>query len=49
MAVTSPRVIDALRPSGPMPADQFFLLAQSEAARAGLTLSASARYFKLER
>jgi hypothetical protein len=49
MAVASPRVIDALRPSGPVPADQFFLLAQSEAARAGLTLSASARYFKLER
>jgi hypothetical protein len=49
MAVASPRVIDALRPSGPVQADQFFLLAQSEAARSGLTLSASARYFKLER
>jgi len=49
LAVASPRLLEALRPSRPMPADQFFLLAQSEAARAGLTLSATARYFKLER
>jgi serine/threonine protein kinase len=49
MAVASPRVMDALRPPQPVPAEQFFLLASSEATRAGLTLSASARYFKLER
>jgi serine/threonine-protein kinase len=49
LAVASPRLLEALRPSRPVPADQFFLLAQSEAARAGLTLSATARYFKLER
>jgi serine/threonine-protein kinase len=49
MAVASPRVIDALRPAKPMQADQFFLLALSEAERAGLKLSATARYFKLER
>jgi serine/threonine-protein kinase len=49
LAVASPRLLEALRPSRPVPADQFFLLVQSEAARAGLTLSATARYFKLER
>jgi serine/threonine protein kinase len=49
LAVVSPRLLEALRPSRPVPADQFFLLAQSEAARAGLTLSATALYFKLER
>jgi len=49
MAVASPRVMDALRPPQPAQAEQFFLLALSEATRAGVTLSASARYFKLER
>jgi hypothetical protein len=49
MAVASPRVIDALRPARPVQADQFFLLALSEASRAGMTLSATARYFKLEK
>lgn len=49
IAVASPRVIDALRPARPVQADQFFLLAVSEASRAGLTLSAAARYFKLEK
>jgi serine/threonine-protein kinase len=49
MAVASARIIDALRPAKPMQADQFFLLALSEADRAGLKLSATTRYFKLER
>jgi serine/threonine-protein kinase len=49
IAVASPRVMDTLRPPQPMQAEQFFLLALSEAARAGVTLSASARYFKLDR
>jgi serine/threonine-protein kinase len=48
MAVASPRVMDALRPPQPVQAESFFLLALSEASRAGLTLSASARYFKLD-
>jgi predicted Ser/Thr protein kinase len=49
MAVASPGVIEALRPRGPVQADQIFLLAMSEASRAGAALSATARYFKLER
>jgi eukaryotic-like serine/threonine-protein kinase len=49
MVVASPRAIDALRPGRPVRADQFFSLARGEAGRAGLTLSASARYFKLEK
>ena len=49
IAIASPRVMDALRPPQPVQAEQFFLLALSEASRAGLTLSAGARYFKLER
>jgi serine/threonine-protein kinase len=49
MAVASSRVIDALRPATPVQADQFFLLALSEAERTGQKLSATARYFKIER
>ncbi len=49
MAIASPRLIEALRPSRPVQADQFFLLALSESRRANLTLSANARYFKIER
>ena len=49
MVIAGPRVIDTLRPTQPIAADQFFLLAQSEAARSGLTLTASARYFTLEK
>ena len=48
MAVASAKVMEALRPRQPVQADQFFLLALSEAARSGVTLSASARYFKLQ-
>jgi len=48
MAVASAKVLEALRPRQPVQADQFFLLAQSEAARSGVALSASARYFKLQ-
>jgi serine/threonine protein kinase len=49
MAVAGPRVIDSLRPTQPVAADQFFLLVQSEASRGGLALTASARYFVLEK
>ena len=49
MVVASPNVMDTLRPAQPVQADQFFLIALSEANRAGITLRASARYFKLER
>jgi serine/threonine-protein kinase len=49
MAVASPRVVDALRQSGPIPADQFFQQALGDAQRGATTLAASARYFTIER
>ena len=49
MAVASPRVLDSLRQPRPTPADQFFLQALSEAQRTNMTVSASARYFQLEK
>jgi serine/threonine-protein kinase len=49
MAVTTPRVLDSLRQPRPTPADQFFLQAFSEAQRANLTISASARYFTIQK
>jgi serine/threonine protein kinase len=49
MAVTTPRVLDSLRQPRPMPADQFFLQALSEAQRANVTMNASARYFMIQK
>jgi serine/threonine-protein kinase len=49
MAVASPRVVDALRRPDPIPADQFFPQILSEAQRSAVTLTASARYFTIER
>jgi serine/threonine protein kinase len=49
MAVASPRIVDALRPSGPIPADQFFQQVLGDAQRGAIALAASARYFTIER
>jgi len=49
MAITSPRVLDSLRQPRPTPADQFFLQAISEAQRANITMSASARYIMVQK
>jgi protein kinase-like protein len=49
MAVASPRVVDALRQSGPVPADQFFQQVLGDAQRGATMLAASARYFTIER
>jgi len=49
MAVTSPRVLDSLRQPRPTPADQFFFQAISEAQRANITMSASARYIMIQK
>jgi serine/threonine protein kinase len=49
MAVASPRVVDALRQSGPTPADQFFQQALGDVQRSATSLAASARYFTIER
>jgi serine/threonine protein kinase len=49
MAVTTPRVLDSLRQPRPLPADQFFLQAMSEAQRANLTINAAARYVTIQR
>jgi predicted Ser/Thr protein kinase len=49
MAVTTPRVLDSLRQPRPMPADQFFLQALSEAQRANVTMNASARYVMIQK
>jgi hypothetical protein len=49
MAVATPRVLDSLRQPRLTPADQFFLQAFSEAQRANLTISASARYFTIQK
>lgn len=49
MAVATPRVLDSLRQPRPTPADQFFLQALSEAQRSNMPVSASARYFQLEK
>jgi serine/threonine protein kinase len=49
MAVTTPRVLDALRQPRPTPADQFFLQVLSEAQRANITINASARYFTVQK
>jgi serine/threonine-protein kinase len=49
MAVASPRVVDALRRSGRIPADQFFQQVLGDAQRGATTLAASARYFTIER
>ena len=49
LAVTSPRPLDALRPAGPVAADQFFPAVLSAAERSGQNVAATVRYFKLER
>jgi serine/threonine-protein kinase len=48
MAVATPRVLDSLRQPRPTPADQFFLQVLSEAQRANMTITASARYVTIE-
>jgi serine/threonine-protein kinase len=48
MAVATPRVLDSLRQPRPTPADQFFLQVLSEAQRANMTITASARYVTME-
>jgi len=49
MAVATPRVLDSLRQPQPLPADQFFLQAMSEAQRANLPINAAARYVTIQR
>jgi serine/threonine protein kinase len=49
MAVASPRVVDTLRQSGPIPADQFFQQVLGDVQRGATSLAASARYFTIER
>ncbi|MBR1220430.1 serine/threonine protein kinase [Bradyrhizobium sp. U87765 SZCCT0131] len=48
LAVAAPRVLDSLRQPRATAADTFFLQAASEAQRANLTLSATARYVMLK-
>jgi serine/threonine-protein kinase len=48
MAVATPRVLDSLRQPRPTPADQFFLQALSEAQRANINITASARYVTIQ-
>jgi hypothetical protein len=49
IALAGPSPIDALRPGQPTDAQQLFPRVLSEAARSGKSLSASVRYFTLER
>ena len=48
MAVATPRVLDSLRQPRPTPADQFFLQVLSEAQRANMPMTASARYVTIQ-
>jgi serine/threonine protein kinase len=49
MAIATPRVIDSLRQPRPMPADQIFLQALSEAQRSNIAINAAARYFTVQK
>ncbi len=49
IAVASPRPIPALRPPGPVSANQFFQTVLAEEARNSQGLAASAKYFQLDR
>lgn len=49
MAVTTPRVLDALRQPRPVAADTFFLQALSQAQRDNITVVTAARYFMLRK
>ena len=48
LAVATPQLLDSLRPTKPMAADSFFLLALSEARRNNVAITATARYFRLK-
>ena len=48
IAVATPKPLESLRPAGPREAGQFFTTVLAEAARRGQSISAAARYFKLE-
>ena len=48
LAVATPQLLDSLRPTKPMAADSFFLLALSEARRNNVAITAAARYFRLK-
>lgn len=49
MAVTTPRVLDALRQPRPVAADTFFLQALSQAQRDNIAVVTAARYFMLRK
>jgi serine/threonine-protein kinase len=48
MAMATPQVLESLRKPNPTSADTFFLEALSEARRANVAVTASARYFRLK-
>ena len=49
MAVATPRVLNSLRQPQPTPADQFFLRVDRELQRANIKITASARYFVVQK
>jgi hypothetical protein len=48
IAIATPKPFESLRPAGPREAGQFFAAVLAEADRSRQTVSAAARYFRLE-